>query len=450
MSTGKSARQTANSHSLRFLTVPNHLPIVKIDHRPVDVMFVPRFIINPSGIYFENEADGARSPLRSRILYAPLMKLLFAPLVLAGLLSADCALAQVRKASPKGGGRTAKTAVKRRAASIRRVAPVDPTEGDNVDGDDLTIRRAAVAALGTQNGSVVVADPTSGRILTIVNQKLALKSGFIPCSTIKLVTALAALSEKLITPYTFLYTARYTSYNLTTALARSNNPYFAKLGTWLGFDRVLEYAQMLGLGEKAALDLPAEEAGEVPETPPPGGVGMMTSFGTGFQMTPLQLAGLLSAVANGGTLYYLQYPRTPSEIENFLPRVKRTLQIAPRDIEDIKMGMRGAVDFGTAKRANDPTETILGKTGTCTDFKSSSHMGWFGSFNEVGFHKLVVVVMLASTGKTGGGVAAGVAGSIYRSLSEQRYFAENRPGNLAPPEVLVSAPCCSQVQAQER
>ena len=47
------------------------------------------------------------------------------------------------------------------------------------------------------NGSVVVVDPANGRVLSIVNQKLALKSGFIPCSTIKLVTALAALSEQL-------------------------------------------------------------------------------------------------------------------------------------------------------------------------------------------------------------------------------------------------------------
>jgi penicillin-binding protein 2 len=321
---------------------------------------------------------------------------------------------------------------------------VDPTDGDNVDGDDLTIRRAAVTALGTQNGSVVVADPSNGRILTIVNQKLALKSGFIPCSTIKLVTALAALTERVVNRETFIYTARYTSYNLTTALARSNNPYFAKLGTWLGFDRVVKYAQMMGLGEKAALDLAGEQPGVVPDAPPAGGgVGMMTSFGTGFQMTPLELAALLSAVSNGGTLYYLQYPRTAAEIVSFTPKEKRTLEIAPNGIEDIKAGMRGAVDFGTAKRANDPTETILGKTGTCTDYKSSSHMGWFGSFNEVGYHKLVVVVMLASTAKTGGGVAAGVAGEIYRNLSEQNYFvAENTPKKTLP-EIIVSSPCCA-------
>jgi len=70
----------------------------------------------------------------------------------------------------------------------------DSTLNDNVDGEDLEIRRAAVEALGPYNGSVVVVDPTTGRILTIVNQHLALQGGFIPCSTIKLVAALAALT----------------------------------------------------------------------------------------------------------------------------------------------------------------------------------------------------------------------------------------------------------------
>src|SRR6266536_4712103 len=62
------------------------------------------------------------------------------------------------------------------------VPGVDPTMGDNVDGDDLMIRRASVAALGTFAGSVVVVDPASGRILSMVNQRLALKTGFVPCS----------------------------------------------------------------------------------------------------------------------------------------------------------------------------------------------------------------------------------------------------------------------------
>jgi penicillin-binding protein 2 len=364
----------------------------------------------------------------------------FAPLILVGLLQNVGPVAAQAKKS-RSASLTRKSLAKK---SLPRKGPaVDPTVGDNVDGDDLTVRRAAVAALGTMNGSVVVADPSNGRILAMVNQNLGLKSGFTPCSTIKLVTSLAALTEGVVDRDTFIRTNRYVSYNLTTAIARSNNQYFAILGTRLGFERVLHYAQMLGLGEKAGFDIPGEQPGMVPEAAPKaGGMGLLTAFGEGFLMTPLELTALLSAIANGGTLYYLQYPRTQSEIDDFVPKVKRQLELARNGISDIREGMRGAVDYGTARRANyDPTEPILGKTGTCTDFRVSSHMGWFGSFNEVGRHQLVVVVMLTGTRAVNGPVAAGVAGNIYRNLSEQRYFTADASQKDLP-EILTTYPCC--------
>ncbi len=371
---------------------------------------------------------------------------ILAALLLAGLVQNAASLLAQTSTTRSTSASKKKTLKKKKAAPRYKPAPpVDPTEGDNVDGDDLEIRRAAVEALGTMNGAVVVAEPNSGRILTIVNQKLALKSGFIPCSTIKLVTSIAALNEHLITRETFIPIGRYQRYNLTTAIAHSNNQYFSILGNRLGFDRVVHYAQLLGLGEKAGLDIPGEQPGTVCATPPKnGGVGMMCSFGEGFQMTPLELAGLLSAIANGGTLYYLQYPRTPEEIEHFVPKVKRTLDVAQGDLEDLKAGMRGAVDYGTARRANyDPSEPILGKTGTCTDFASANHMGWFGSFNEVGRHQLVVVVMLTGTKTVNGPVASGVAGAIYRKLSAQRFFASDGPKKTnGLPEIVTTFPCC--------
>jgi penicillin-binding protein 2 len=339
---------------------------------------------------------------------------------------------------------------KKAAPKYKPAPPVDPTEGDNVDGEDLEIRRAAVDAIGAMNGSVVVVDPTSGRVLTMVNQKLALKSGFTPCSTIKLVTSLAALTENIVGRDTPVPISRNSRFNLTTAIAHSNNQYFSILGNRLGFERVTHYAHMLGLGELAGLDIAGEQPGSVAAEPPKGGgVGMMTSFGEGFLVTPLELAGMVSAIANGGTLYYLQYPRTPEEVEHFQPRVKRTLEIAPNGIADIKLGMRGAVDYGTARRANYAavaSEPILGKTGTCTDFRVSTHMGWFGSFNEVDHHQLVVVVMLTGTKTVNGPVASGVAGAVYRKLSEQRYFAADTNSRKNPglPEIVTTYPAGSR------
>jgi cell division protein FtsI/penicillin-binding protein 2 len=280
----------------------------------------------------------------------------------------------------------------------------------------------------------------------MVNQKLGLKTGFTPCSTIKLVAALAGLSEHIVDRDTSIYIGRRISFTLTTALAKSNNQYFNIVGTRLGFERVTRYAQMLGLSEKAGLDIRGEQPGVLPPEPPKnGGVGMMTSFGEGITVTPLELAALLSAIANGGTLYYLQYPRTQAEIDEFAPKVKRPLELAPNGIADIRMGMRGAVEYGTARRAGyDPSEPIFGKTGTCTDFRMGSHMGWFGSFNEVGHHQLVIVVMLAGSRSFSGPVAAGVAGAIYRNLSEQRYFAVDASQKPVYPEILSTSPCCSR------
>ncbi|MFN0105864.1 MAG: penicillin-binding transpeptidase domain-containing protein [Bryobacteraceae bacterium] len=300
----------------------------------------------------------------------------------------------------------------------------DSTMGDEVNGEDLTIRHAAVNALGPYNGSVVVVDPRTGRILTIVNQKLALGSGFQPCSTIKLVCALAGLHEGVVVRDTQIRLGRRHSMDMTEALARSNNPYFARVGEKLGFDKVHFYAKQFGLGERAGLGIDGESAGVLPEVPPKfGGVGMMTSFGEGIQLTTLQLASFLSAIANGGTMYHLQYPRSSEELRGFAPRVKRQLDIGV-EIPEIKPGMMGAVEYGTARRAQyDSNEPILGKTGTCTDRATPTHLGWFGSFNEVGNNKLVVVVLLTGGRAVNGPVAAQIAGSVYKNLSGQQFFA---------------------------
>jgi penicillin-binding protein 2 len=310
----------------------------------------------------------------------------------------------------------------------------DSTAGDFVDGDDLTIRRAAVEALGPYNGSVVVVDPQTGRILTIVNQKLALGSGFQPCSTIKVSVALAGLHERVIEPANRLRLGGM-KIDLTYALAHSNNYYFATLGTKLGFEKVSYYAHLFGYGEKAGLNIPGEQPGHFPSAPPKnGGVGMLTSFGEEIQQTPLQLAALMSAIANGGTLYYLQYPHAAST--EFVPRVKRKLDIDSL-IPLVKPGMRGAVEFGTAHRAREDGP-IAGKTGTCTD--SQTHLGWFGSFNDVGTRKLVVVVLLTGGKPAIGPAAAGIAGEVYRRLDEQKYFAASSP--ITPQSLVASQICC--------
>ena len=188
----------------------------------------------------------------------------------------------------------------------------DMFAGDMTAGEDPVVRQAAIDALGDMNGTAVVIDPSNGRILAMVNQKLALSPGAEPCSTIKLTVAMAALSEGLVTRDTPVQLPGFRM-NMTQALAKSNNLYFEELGRELGFERVRHYANQFGLGELAGYNIEGEQLGVYPDQRIPaaeGGVGRMCSFGQGVSLTPLQLGAYVAAIANGGTLYYLQHPTT--------------------------------------------------------------------------------------------------------------------------------------------
>jgi len=307
----------------------------------------------------------------------------------------------------------------------------DSAAGDKTDGEDPEIRKASVEALGAYNGSIVVVDPYSGRVLSMVNQQLALGGGFQPCSTIKVSVALAALREGLVERTTPAHFYSKRSLDLTDALAFSNNYYFGSLGVKLGYERVNYYAHLFGYGEKAGLNIDGEHPGYFPPAPPKnGGMMMLTSFGEEISQTPLEFAALLAAVDNGGTLYWLQYPKNQEEVKEFKPEVKRHLDIKTL-IPEIKPGMKGAVDFGTAKRARQDDE-ILGKTGTCSEGRT--HLGWFGSFNEGSGRKLVVVVMLTGGAPSIGATASGVAGDFYRVLASENFFKAGPP--LTPAALL--------------
>ncbi len=304
----------------------------------------------------------------------------------------------------------------------------DITAGDATAGEDPVVRQAAIEALGNMNGTIVAIDPNSGRILTMVNQKLALSEGAQPCSTIKLAVALAALSERVIDKDTEVRLGRRARMNLTEALAHSNNAYFENVGRRLGFDKVHHYAQLFGLGELAGWNIEGEHLGVYPTEELDaklGGVGKMCSFGESISMTPLQLGAMVSAIANGGTLYYLQHPTSASEIAVFQPKVKRQLDIAPL-VPEIAGGMLGAVQYGTARsvRYNFSEEEILGKTGTCS--KDGTRFGWFASYANTQYGRIVTVVFIQGGRPTYGPKAAEIAGRMYRNLYDHSFFAETK------------------------
>jgi cell division protein FtsI/penicillin-binding protein 2 len=313
--------------------------------------------------------------------------------------------------------------------------------GDVTIGEDPLVRQAAIDALGDMNGTAVVIDPSSGRILAMVNQKLALSPGAEPCSTIKITVAMAALSEGLVTRDTMVQLPGFRM-NMTDALAKSNNLYFEELGRELGFDRVRHYATQFGLGELAGYNIAGEQLGVYPDQAIPaseGGVGRMCSFGQGVSLTPLQLGAYVASLANGGTLYYLQHPTTQEEVAEFQPKVKRTLDIA-RFVPDMQDGMAGAVEFGTARRlrANFHEFPVFGKTGTCSD--NGTRFGWFASYSDSPQGNLVTVFFLEGGRPTFGPRAAELTGVFYKNLWDRNYFANKgqQEAHAVPPVAAQS------------
>ena len=304
-------------------------------------------------------------------------------------------------------------------------ASSDIFTGDKIAGEDPIVRQAAIDALDGMNGTAVVIDPSNGRILAMVNQKLALSPGAEPCSTIKLTVAMAALSEGLVTRDTPVQLAGFRM-NMTQALAKSNNLYFEELGRELGFERVRHYATQFGLGELAGYNIPGEQLGIYPDQAIPqsqGGVGRMCSFGQGVSLTPLQLGAYVAAMANGGTLYYLQHPTSPDEVAHMTPKVKRTLDIA-RYVPEMQDGMSGAVEYGTARRlrASFTQLPVFGKTGTCSD--NGTRFGWFASYSESPQGNLVTVFFLQGGRPTIGPRAAELTGAFYKNLWDRDYFVQ--------------------------
>lgn len=282
---------------------------------------------------------------------------------------------------------------------------------DSTMGEDMEIRRIAISALGNHAGSVVVLDPKTGRVYTVVNQEWALRRGYKPCSTIKLVTGVAGLCENVIDPLTQV-SGR--GVDLTASLAYSDNPYFQSVGGRVGFERIMSYARDLGLGERTGVNYANESAGRVPLFKSGYAVNHMCSHGDDFEVTPVQLATMVSALANGGNLLTPHVPRSPQETIQFKTEVRRKINVPEETLRRMVPGMIGAVNYGTAKLAYDPMQTVAGKTGTCIG--QGSWLGLFASYAPVMDPKLAIVVVTRGSGERGR-VAAGIAGNIYRALN---------------------------------
>ena len=306
-------------------------------------------------------------------------------------------------------------AMRARDAALRNLT-ANYIEKDRVEGEDLEIRQAVLNAMSGRSATVVVMDPNTGRIYTVVNQQMALRSPVKPCSTVKMIVGLAALNQKAIEPDEAVQIGRRSSIDLTYALAKSNNPFFQVIGRSMGYDQVIKYAENYGFGQKTGVNYDNESEGFIPEE----GTTLMPSHGDGFGVTAIQLSAFTSAIANGGNLYVPRVPRTAEDAADFKPELKRKIEMSDEDRAKMMPGMIGAVNFGTARPAANPMFQIAGKTGTCTGDRDKLRL--FTSFSSVENPKLVVTVITTDS-KLGGNHATAIAGKIYAAVAH-RFFRE--------------------------
>jgi penicillin-binding protein 2 len=281
---------------------------------------------------------------------------------------------------------------------------------DNIEGEDLDVRHAAVSALGSRAGTVVVMEAKTGKVVTMVNQDWAIKNSFKPCSTIKLVTGVGGLNEHIINEEGGIGSST-SGLGLDAATARSNNGYFQRVGSNFGNAKMIAYAKTLGLGEKTGINADGETPGKLPYG---NNNARIYSHGDDFEVTPLQLAVMVSAISNDGKKVVPQIVKQRNERTSFRPKFREQVSVPYQTVQGVLPGMIGAAEYGTARRGVDPSQGIAGKTGSCI-FKGS-WIGLFASVAPVEDPQYSVVVITRGEGERGK-YAAAVAGHVYRALA---------------------------------
>jgi penicillin-binding protein 2 len=241
------------------------------------------------------------------------------------------------------------------------------------------------------------------------------------------------------------------------ALLKSSNSYFIHEGLKLGVDRIVEMGKRFHLGERTGI-LPRQEAAGILPTREwrkenLGGAWfdghtMNISFGQGeLAVTPLQVAVMISAIANGGTVFWPRLvartePQDPFADAPPVPfpagRIRSYLNISKRSLDILREAMAADVEDveGTGKKAAVPNLRICAKTGTAqikTGSKVVGHTVWFASFAPYENPRYVVVVMIETEqGGSGGDTCAPVAYQVYRALQKRDQPAKpNKPETLA-------------------
>lgn len=332
--------------------------------------------------------------------------------------------------------------------------------GVNVSEDemDAVLSRSAADALGEREGTIIVMDPQNGRLRAIVNQRMAYTEAFPPGSTIKPFAALDALRARLLTSDSLAlcreryeragfkikcaHPANLAPFDTAHALAYSCNYFFGKLGERLNRQSFDEMLASFGFGARTGINTEEESEGSLRR----GAWTAGSALGEGEHLlaTPIQLLTAYAALVNGGHLYS---PRQ-SASRDFKALERARLDISPEHCAVLLDGMRGAIEYGTAKSAHLDTLPlyIFGKTGTATEIKGFHTNGWFIGFvagtdrqDQVSPErvKLAVLVFLKHAH---GAECAEVSRSIFEEYARNSRWGKQEAVSIERSSGLPSAP----------
>ncbi len=375
------------------------------------------------------------------------------------------------------GGMQIETDSRGRQTQLLDVMQPEPGKSLNLTVD-AELQKVCDESLGDRKGAVIVMDPQSGAVLAYVSHPsydpnifvspslrgavtgiLLNKSGdfplvdrcvnaaFPPGSVFKVVVSAAALETgKYVTGMTFdcpgyfnLGKATFKCWKdgghgpqtMLNAIKHSCNVFFYKLGLKVGGADISSYARKFGFGRPTGIDMPNEFSGIVPsprwkqQVKKEGwyeGDTVNFSIGQGYLLvTPLQVACMMSAVANGGYLVKPYLVDTIDDVKFGSPRVEKT-GISENVISVIREGLIKCVNDpdGTGKYAAIPGAVLAGKTGTAQNPTGKNH-GWFAGYGPVSTPKVCVVAFVEQSGK-GGGEASRVAGPVFQKCFELGYL----------------------------
>ena len=338
--------------------------------------------------------------------------------------------------------------------------------------------RAGVQAARADAGTAVILDPHTGEILAMASfptfnpneysaspesarRNRAVQDLYEPGSTFKLVTASAAIEERVIAPHDVIDVSagqirfgnrviddmrHYDQLTFADVLVKSSNVGAIKVGLKLGAERLGLYIRRFGFGRPSAPDFPGESPGIVWE-PSKLNDSALASVSMGYQVgvTPLQMAAAASVIANGGTLYEPHVVRAVVKGPTrtiVRPKVVRRA-ILPETAATLTAIMEQVVLDGTAKGAQLVSHTVAGKTGTADKLVNGRYSPYQQNVSFVGFvpsrNPVMTVIVMIDSPRVGGDTGGEIAAPIFKRIADAslRRLGVAPTINPAPPVIVA-------------